>query len=505
MKEFISEHDNKRIIVLNYLIQEDRHVSIKEICEETNYTFKTVRAIIDSFEENYYLKKVDLEFCYDKSGKIESIKINNHSLTDIAFFYLENSLIYKMIMEIFLKGKIKQNEFCSRYFVSQSTFSRNKKKLAIILDSFDLTLTSKNSIDGRESQIRSFFILFFLNANSKWLFSDESFYDLENVMYTEFSSLRSIPPSQKNILRLLLYVSKVRNSQGKLLGDYPKVVQSFNGEVESTFNDVINYTQKRFHKKEIWINETAHLFICLLRNQIIDPELLFENKFSFRLPSVSEFEHETHTLTKWVITSFLEEEQVDYKRVHLGISLLLMYTSIGFYDQRRFLYIYNAEEYYKKSCYEQQVYDTIKEFIEKLPKDRINFKRLSELRSFDNPEAFVNQMYLLVLSLMYRFGSPQKEIQIKIFVQSSKIYVSDIIKKKIKRIYSNRVDFINEYNEELDLYVTDREYVDNKYNIQQVVVPTFSDEHSIFRLCRAIEKEIIKKIDNEEFYMIEVE
>lgn len=197
MKEFISEHDNKRIIVLNNLIQENRHVSLKEICSETNYTFKTVRAIIDSFEDNYYLKKEDLEFSYDKSGKIESIKINNHSLTDIAFFYLENSLIYKMIMELFLKGKIKQNEFCLKYFVSQSTFNRYKKKLAAILESFDLTLTSKNVINGKESQIRSFFILFFLNANSKWLFSDVSFYELENTIYTEFSSLREIPPYQK--------------------------------------------------------------------------------------------------------------------------------------------------------------------------------------------------------------------------------------------------------------------------------------------------------------------
>lgn len=206
MKLFINDTDNRKIEVLAYLIKELKEVKISDLVAATGLSDKTVRGIVLSLKDNMYLDETKMTINYNENGKIISIIVSNISLADTAFFYLEKSIMYIMIKELLLRGYLDKNKICTTYFISEATFTRYKNQLKKILETFNFTLSKENVLIGEEYRIRNFYFLFFSFAHSKWLFSEESYSDIERSLTNSLFKSTQFDRSKKYDMFVDIYL-----------------------------------------------------------------------------------------------------------------------------------------------------------------------------------------------------------------------------------------------------------------------------------------------------------
>lgn len=110
------------------------------------------------------------------------------------------------------------------------------------------------------------------------------------------------------------------------------------------------------------------------------------------------------------------------------------------------------------------------------------------VKDIDREEAFENQLFLLVYSLL----SKQKKyeiIKVKVYVQNSKVYIADILKRQIKDMFLENVEIVDRYSEDIDVFVSDKEYIEEN-TTNKVYVPTFSDAPYLNAMFGAITSKV---------------
>lgn len=487
MQELISEQDNKKMIIINYLIQKNTKVSMSEISKKTTISPKTVRSIIDSLKENPELSGNNLLIKRSESGHIDYVKINNHSLTDISYFYLKKSPLFSMLKEIFLRGKINNIDFCNHYYISQSSFSRCRTKLKTILGNYNLDLTMNCEIIGDEYQIRDFFYQLFIHSSSKWIFSSESFFHLEHIINNCFYSLKKISPVSRDSLRLILYICRIRTIQKKSFSSeldfsikYENLVIS---KEVSTYLEIANIRNTK---------EEMNFLLLMLSKTCIVPS---QNKFIITLPDHSPLKKISKCIMYRSFSSIFKGSEIDSSLFLSKINLLLISNYIGLHDSRAFIYSYDVDSYYYKNKQETQLFEAVCELVSEVNKEfnlsKTIFIQTKQTNAFDS---FVNQMYLLTFSFLGQLESHSKNIVIHIFLQHTNQYIEDIMKKKITLLFSNRVRFINQYDTCADIYISDKKYNVISPRTEIIIVPTFSDIYSFNRLYTIVESKLLKKI-----------
>lgn len=492
MKMFINKTDNKKIELLDYLIRQPKEVTISELISVTGLSDKTIRAIIHDFPKNPALAPQNVVINYNEVGKIKSIGIINSSLVDIAFYYLEQSILYTMIKELFLNGNLQMENFCEEHFISSSTFSRYKSKLRSILEQFNLKLLPNLTLDGEEYRIRNFFFLFFSNANSKWLFSEEEYRAIDVSLKSEYFKDFSLDPAQQSMVRLLIYVCKIRNSQGNTIQETLEITLKAGSSYEKIYDDTYQYIEKHFSYFDYKEREAQFLFIFFLRNQMISPEPYSEDGLSVVIKSIEDlkeaYEKSSQFLTDEIITHFFEDDEAISPLVYYKVSMFLLYAASSFCDSRSFLYIYDVDAYYSKTNYEQQIIEKVKLIIRKIVKQFPENPFVVLVKDIDREEAFENQLFLLVYSLL----SKQKKyeiIKVKVYVQNSKVYIADILKRQIKDMFLENVEIVDRYSEDIDVFVSDKEYIEEN-TTNKVYVPTFSDAPYLNAMFGAITSKV---------------
>lgn len=492
MKSFINEQDNKRIRIINFLIQMNREVTFSEICTGTNYSSKTVRNLLFTLKDNTELKEKDLEIKYDISGKILSIKINKFSLTDISFFYLEKSMLFLMIKEIFLHGEINKKKFCEQNYISTSNFSRYKNKLVKILSSFSLDLSKNCQLLGNEYIIRDFLFHCFSNSYSKWIFSKESYYQLDYKIHTHFKTLNNISFVNKESLRLVLYIFIIRNSQKKNVDNFDFLNITTTGNASNTYKEIADYI--KIENNNSPEQEKVFLYLQLLKYQII-----VNDEFNFEEIIIDKFDnHELNKIIKdastWIKVTFFNRDKTYHHAISKNTQLLFLYSYIGFIDPRNFLYIYDKSTYFHKNNFENQIFELIYDFLLKVSK-QYNMQFLDvETQTIDS---LANQFYLMVFSFLAQLDNNSSEVYIHIFMQHSNRFIEKIIEKKLSRFFLNRIRFTNHFDSQIDLYISDKNYFKNGHNIDKIIIPTFSDVYSFNRLYEVIQTKIEKKLETE--------
>ncbi|WP_271492979.1 helix-turn-helix domain-containing protein [Enterococcus sp. 5H] len=492
MKLFINKTDNKKIELLDYLIRQPKEVTISELISVTGLSDKTIRAIIHDFPKNPALAPQNVVINYNEVGKIKSIGIINSSLVDIAFYYLEQSILYVMIKELFLNGNLQMEKFCEEHFISSSTFSRYKSKLKSILEQFNLKLLSNLALDGEEYRIRNFFFLFFSNANSKWLFSEEEYQAIDVSLKSEYFKDFSFDPAQQSMVRLLIYICKIRNSQGNTIQETLEITLKAGSSYEKIYDDTYHYIENHFSYFDYKEREAQFLFIFFLRNQMISPEPYSEDGLSVVIKSIENlkeaFEKSSQFLTDEIITHFFKDNEAISPMIYYKVSTFLLYAASSFCDSRSFLYIYDFDVYYSKTNYEQQIIEKVKLIIRKIVKQFPDNPFVVLVKDIDREEAFENQLFLLVYSLLSK-QKKYKIIKVKVYVQNSKVYIADILKRQIKDMFLENVEIVDRYSEDIDVFVSDKEYMEEN-TTNKVYVPTFSDAHYLDAMFGAIASKV---------------
>ncbi|MEI5993973.1 helix-turn-helix domain-containing protein [Candidatus Enterococcus mansonii] len=500
MKEFITEQDNNKIQVLDFLINENKSVNMAEICSATQLSYKTVRSVIDSFEENTHIDKKNLEIYYNKVGKVESVKLSNSSHVDVSFFYLEKSILFIMIKELFLKGRIDNKYICETYYISMTTCARYKKKLRSLLESFGLEMTSSGELTSEEYRIRNFFIHVFSNASSNWIFSQEAYHFLEHSLESQFPTLVHMDSAQKELMRLLLYITIKRNSQGNILAKESELDIYTQGKLSKIYENVSTYVNKHFPYFENKESEILYLFVSMFRIQIIRANSKNEeNELKVVIKDRPDFDEICDSLTESIITTFFQKDKEYFSFIRSNVTLFLVYATASFYDTRRFFYVYEEEIFVKRNTYEEQMYQKVFEIVERWENEHKGFSTVLEIQGEQNQTSFKRQVYLLVYSLLCRIKPVQHKEKVKIYVQNSKVYIADIIRRKIEKLFSDKITILDTYSSDVDIFVTDKEYKTMNESGNKVFVQTFSDSYAIHRLIEAVDNEILKKLDSEPF------
>lgn len=499
MKIFINKADNKKIELLDYLIRQPKEVTISELISVTGLSDKTIRSIIQDFPKNPALDPNNVVINYNEVGKIKSIGITNSSLVDIAFYYLEQSILYVMIKELFLNGNLQMDKFCEEHFISSSTFSRYKSKLKIIVEQFNLKLLSNLTLVGQEYRVRNFFFLFFSNANSKWLFSEGDYHRIDASLTKNFLDDFTLDPAQKSLMRLLVYICEIRNSQGNAIQEELDIELKPDSIYEKIYYDINQYIDRHFSCYEHKEREAQFLFLFMLRNQMISPDPYSEQGISVVIKSREEFklsyQKSGDYLASEILAHFFDGNENIRPIVQYKVEMFLLYAASSFCDSRCFLYIYDLNKYYSKTNYEQQIIDKVKLIIQKIMKKFPTNPFVVSVKDIDRKEAFENQLFLLVYSLLSK-QKRYKTVKVKVYVQNSKVYIADILKRQIKDMFLENVDIVARYSDDIDVFISDKEYIEG-YTSTKVFVPTFSDGHYLEEMFRVIASEVEFRIGSE--------
>ncbi|MGG5341505.1 helix-turn-helix domain-containing protein [Enterococcus sp. AZ192] len=492
MKLFINDTDNRKIEVLAYLIKELKEVKISDLVAATGLSDKTVRGIVLSLKDNMYLDETKMTINYNENGKIISIIVSNISLADTAFFYLEKSIMYIMIKELLLRGYLDKNKICTTYFISEATFTRYKNQLKKILETFNFTLSKENVLIGEEYRIRNFYFLFFSFAHSKWLFSEESYSDIERSLTNSLFKSTQFDRSKKNMICLLIFICKIRNSQGCYLDQKTEIKFKKEGIYERIYKGISNYVDTYCPYFKNKTEEIQFLFFFCIRGQLIVPPSYLEEAMVIDIKRFKHFKETRDYLVQKILSEFFDNDSGRHQLINQDVTTFLLYTYFSFIDSRLFLYVYD-ENYYSRTRYEKELLGKIKDFMDAKKQKTPNNLFFDKWFHGEKGEVLANQLFLLVYSLISRVEL-ENIITVRIHVQVSKVYVADILKAKIKQVFAENVEIVAVYDESTDIIVSDKNYLSQEDYIPKIYVPTFSDPQYFDILCEAILKEITKKI-----------
>ncbi|WP_375178628.1 helix-turn-helix domain-containing protein [Enterococcus rotai] len=493
MKLFISDIDNRKIEVLAYLIKELKEVKISDLVAATGLSDKTVRGIVLSLKDNPYLDETKMSIKYNEKGNITSIIVSNISLADAAFFYLEKSVIYIMLKELFLRGYLDKNKICSTNFISEATFVRYKKELKTTLKTFDFTLSKENILIGDEYRIRNFYFLFFSFAHSKWFFSEESYSDIERSLSASFFDNTQFDTSKKSMICLLVFICKIRNTQGFYVDRKTTIKLKKNGSYEQIYQGIANYINTYCPYFKNKAEETQCIFFFCIRGQLIVPNPYLEEEMVIEIDHFKHFKETRNYLVQNILSEFFDDDSRRRQLVNQDITMFLLYVYFSFIDSRKFLYVYDEENYYSRTSYEKELLEKIKSFMDSTKHKTPNNLFFEKWFCGEKGDVLINQLFLLVYSLVSRVEL-ENIVTVRVHVQISKVYVADILKAKIKQVFAENVELVPFYDESTDLIVSDKNYSNEKERSLRIYVPTFSDPQYFDILCEMILKEITKKI-----------
>lgn len=494
MKLFIGDIDNRKVQVLDYLIKESKEVKISDLVAVTGYSDKTIRAIVLSLKDNPCLDETKMTVNYNESGKIISIVVSNVSLSDAAFFYLEKSVVFIMIKELFISGYLDKSKICSTYFISEATYSRYKQQLNKILSRFYFKLSKENVLVGEEYRIRNFYFLFFSYMHSKWYFSEETYRNLDRSLEGMFAKQAHFDSSQRKRLCLLLFIVKIRNNQGFFVDQNMTIKFKEHGSYERIYKDISTYINTYCAHFENKVQEIQFIFFFVLRGQLVIPEPYLENELTIGLSQFDGFEESRDYLTNYILLAFCENDPKVKSLVEHDVTTFLLYAFFSFIDSRAFLYVYDEATYYTKTKCEKIQLEKIETFINHIEEEYSDNPFVVKMIQRNRKEVVKNQLFLLINSLLARVDQ-ENIVKIRVYVQNSKVYLGDILKSKIKQIFADNVEIADRYDESIELIVSDKNYSDQDTVSRRVYVPTFSDPQYFTIMCEMILKELMKKMN----------
>lgn len=149
-------------------------------------------------------------------------------------YLLRGSIIYSFVVETLLRPEGNFQDFCQKFFLSQSTVLRKLKPLKDYLQKFDLKLMpSKMKITGRETLLRMFYNVYLWAGNHGLEIINADDYPLaaeKDLMQQLRWNKEDFMHPQEIFLRLA--VNRIRADQGHFLADPPLETLAFSDFVD---------------------------------------------------------------------------------------------------------------------------------------------------------------------------------------------------------------------------------------------------------------------------------
>ncbi|WP_139844059.1 hypothetical protein A5821_002037 [Enterococcus sp. 7F3_DIV0205] len=497
MRLFLDEIYDRRLKVLSYINNSKEPKSVKEIAEATNLAKRTVSMFIRQFEQELDVSEKVFKIHY-VNQTINSVSINNLDLNSIGSNYLLNSTIYKIIKHIFLFDKLDVAKFCEAEFISAATFSRHRKKLREILLRCGLDLSRENSFIGDEFRIRNFFFLFFFNASNTWEFDKQEYMETYTYFSKNLSGWEQLDSIKQLKIILLVYISLIRSKHKNYAENQTLIELSKKRATHQTFTLLFNYFSATKNKttEQVWGETSATAFYIYKDDILSEPIEIesYEEYFSMYYFPFIDFSKE---VTNQIINTFFAES--DNKELYLNvrkeIDRFYLVRNISFIDYRIFYYVYDEEQFYYADTLETEMKEKLLSICQQL-----GVSEQYDFQKYETQEVLLDYLYLIVYTLQIRFNSVEY-IPVQIFIQNTKLFITDILIQKVSLFFGDRVRFVETLSPSVDLIITDIKVIDEKNQVEQVYVSTFSDLSDMSYLFEQIQKKLLEKYSQRKMYL----
>ncbi|MGX7243863.1 helix-turn-helix domain-containing protein [Enterococcus quebecensis] len=493
MRAFLDESYDRKLKVLSYIDNQRKIVSIKNISENTNLSEKTVLQIIRQFEQEFSPSSGQFQISY-VNKTIKGIFAENLDVMSIAATYLKESILYKIIYNIFLYEKVDVKKFCELEYISASTFSRYRQKLASILKKFDLKLSRVNKIAGDELKIRNFFFLFFSHASNHWVFNSQEYREIEANIYKKVKSWSILNNAKQARVCLLIYISNIRSSQKHNCNNGILVELSQKSEFDYKEALVEYFSSKKNRSQEqIW-QEISFVQLFMYKEDLVTEKINFEEYTSFFNEENFPFVENSNQLTEQIIETFFSSFTGDlaqlFLRIRQEIDKMHLVLSTCYIDTNIFSYIYDPINCYYRDKTEEEVIEAIKQIFDNSQLSQSYKNWWMELNIDES--SLLEYVYWVVYMLL-------NEIQeytfppVKVMVQNSKFFAETIIANKLVLVFTDRIQLVSDLRDQPDVLITDIYLPEVSENTRVVFANSFFSLSDFNKVIDEIKQEIIKK------------
>ncbi|WP_107947278.1 helix-turn-helix domain-containing protein [Lysinibacillus parviboronicapiens] len=166
MYNFLDRSTLQKVQVLHHIFNEKRYFSSFELAQNTQLSERTILKILAEISSDLQVI-IDSACIKKKKSKYFKLEYQDHfSIKTVERHYLQNSLTYKACDEIFHNTFDDITTFSLDNFTSLASMYRRINKIKPLLNQFHLKYKSHQmvTLEGTEKQFRYFYYLFYWNS-----------------------------------------------------------------------------------------------------------------------------------------------------------------------------------------------------------------------------------------------------------------------------------------------------------------------------------------------------
>ncbi|WP_314576117.1 helix-turn-helix domain-containing protein [Enterococcus gilvus] len=456
MRYFLDRDLDKVLEIVTQINNKNKYYSVREISQiagiSRTLAIKNIEVINQysfSNKKNFSLRR--------KNSIVTELMINNYPVEELASELLSRSTLNTMIRYLFINKRIIVKEYCKKFSISTSTFSRKRKKLKEFLEKINLGLTRRNEISGKETLIREFFLIYFKNSSTNYPLSKSSFNEMSLIFSGVIPNWEERTSSNKELHCLILTISLNRCSQGQFISEdfYTNLYEGFFDNI--VVNKIYkNYIKKGYNIKQSKI-ETGMVVYLLFKEGLIFDSYTSTKVVTilYNKEGIREQSNGIKNLLKQNLSFFSIYEKEDVNHYLLSRIVLFNYVIKDFYiPYDYFYYIYNRKDFYNFDKTEMEILKEINSFVRKILLKSQYSEYYKDFLTHYSKRDLVYYLFITVYSVLMK--TKAYEIPpVKIFIDHSKLLNTEIIASKLKMIFSDSITIANSNYKEVDLFITD--------------------------------------------------
>ncbi|CAD5899702.1 helix-turn-helix domain-containing protein [Carnobacterium maltaromaticum] len=493
MLNFLNDEYIRSLKALYFINNSSHAVSIDEIATQIGSVRKTVATLLNIIKSDLADCNFDLRETSEKKYYLVSKNQTVIYLDDYILMCGKRSLLFSIVEELFDKGSINTIQFCNDRYISQTTFSRGKKKLTELLEKSQLKLANyvSDGIIGDEYQVRIFYFHFFNHFyySLEWPF--DSFQKEEiaySIMMEKTSLFENLTMNQKRKLYYILAIMKKRMNQG--YGVHPV---SISFENNTQYKKIHAFVESYLNVHEIWdtqvIKNETNFFMCVLYTE--DIVHLQTDYLEYLLDYSKDNPINTEISTLWIQTfkKVVKHKLTIEEEVNLHEELNKFHLSTEFLYCNSTLFLNNLSNQSDEKL-NNEIYQYAFKFYQLLLKNKM-FRAFREQNLKNVTDKYMIDRYYYYM--YYSFLKLKKMKPINLFIADSIERIDKIIlTRKLELLFGENIKIVENSIQSETLILTSTG--NNHSKREEITIFSYKDEQNFKKVIQRIHEKIYEQL-----------
>lgn len=491
-----SNEIKNKLLLLNKIYRAKNGLSVDELAIKTSLSGKTVYKYIRDMNELSYNFFDDLSITIYTSTNY-SFKGDKNKFLTLRYLIIEQCEALQLLLALIPNSSVNKYDFCSRYFLSDSTLKKNIRKINSLFNYLNIKIiTRKNEIylTGNEAIIRYCFtaIVWRTYNGLKWpfesLLSTVKLIKIKRKLF--INSKYTIPLPKQDIFMVQIAISVLRINSSNQIS--VKELPSYVKDVTSSF---LHMDEFKKSLRELFFFDSIEIDFILL-NIFLYPEreAIYENNYLTLAILKNKNSSAFQSINKFI--NFIKEKHPNWDTNSITAKVTI--ASI--------ISAHIALDLYKQACFNWQDLNLISFVSDNFPMLIPSIKKLTACLNPKLSEDLISALaFNLTKAYLLEFSPKDFEPEINILLLSdSPAYVERETVYKIKSIlrykFNIKISTTDLPNKSFDLLIATAMYKDNPQNIPTVYVFPQIIEKDVQNIKEKCEEVYINKIKNHQIY-----